>query len=121
MEIKMTDEQLRSLLVESLFEKISPEERKNMLTAALTALMEPQPSDDRYSTRKRPSRLQNATEDALMKVAVEVIAAEMVKDDVREQIRALTVQAIHKVFVTDQEATIRRMALALSDAISRSQ
>jgi hypothetical protein len=119
MNLNLSDEQLRDLVVEALFQKISPDERKQMITEALANLMKPQEGADRWAAKK-PSKLQEATDNALLRVAIEVIREELAKPEVRAQISGLVVDALAKTFGANREQSVDRISLAMAHALANS-
>lgn len=116
MQLSLTDQQLKDIVVEALFEKIDPDERKRMITTALQALMAP--TDGNYG-RKLPSRLQSAMEGALLKVAQGILDEEVSRPETQELVRSMAREAFEKV-ATDRPQIVQRMAAALSAALVRS-
>lgn len=115
MEIKLSDEQLRTLVTEALFEKLDPESVKKMVTDALGLLMVPE--KDNYGGIRRPGRLQSAVEDALLKVARDVCTNEMANAEVKEKLASMVKEAITRVTDTERDKTVEHMASQLSKAM----
>ena len=115
MEIKLTDDQLRSMVTELLFEKISEADRKEMISGALRELMKP--TEERYGVRG-PSRLNGAVQDALFRVACTVCGEEFAKEETRALIRGIVQEALAKT-LEDRERLVNRVSSAISSAMCR--
>lgn len=118
MEFKLSDEQLRDLVVDALFTKIDPETVKAMITDALKTLMKPQ-EGTAYNRTPSPSRLQEAMQGALLKIATEAAKAHFDKDEIKDQVTAMIHEATHRVIVVDREKTVESMADAFTKAFDK--
>jgi hypothetical protein len=115
MDLKLSDEQLRAIVADALFNQIDQTQIQKMVTGALVALMQPQKND--YGREVSPGRLQSAVEEALLKVAREVVGQEMAKGEVQAQISSLVTEAIERVMVKERERTVEHMASSFRSAL----
>lgn len=112
--LTLSETQLRELIVVAIFEKIDPAARERMMTAALTSLMEPRRGEYGKAIK---SQLQEAVDQALLKCAREVCTEEFGKTEMREKVTLLIREAQDRLFSTEREDTVRRLAVAMSNAL----
>jgi hypothetical protein len=115
MDLKLSDEQLYSMVAEALFSKLDQETVQKMVTEALAALMTPKKDD--YGRLKSPGRLQEAVEDALLRVARKVCEEEFAKTEVQEKVSAMVKEAINKTMVTERDRAVNAMASSFRSAL----
>lgn len=97
-DIKLNDEQLRTIIAKAVLDSLTPERREALISTAVKNLLD-KPISGRYDQK---SNLQTAFDDATREVARK-LATEMVSSDpiIKEKIKALFVDAWTK-FTNDE-------------------
>lgn len=115
MDLKISDEQLKSVVAGAVLTAISPDQRQALVEGAIVKLLEPQEPLDRYSSKKRPSRVEEAFIDAVAVVAREEVRRLMNEDDgVRAKVAAIVRDATDRAFTGEaREQLVNRMAGAI--------
>jgi len=112
--LNLSESQLRELICVAIFEKLDPKAREQMMVAALASLMEPRRGE--YG-KVLKSQLQEAVDQALLKVAREVCTQEFGKAEMREQIVVLIREAQARIFGNERDRTIEKLSVAMSNAL----
>lgn len=118
MDIKISDEQMQSIVSAAVLQAMGTEARDTVMKAAIEYLLTPK-SDDRYSYSKPKSPLQRAFENAIEVYAMGA-AREWLeeREDARQQIRDLYVAAYQKMVTDYQPDLIDRIAQQMARALS---
>lgn len=112
------NDNVRAVMVKVLYDSITAEQREKLLQDALASLMTPSPQDN-WLRDKKPSPLEKIFTDCAYDIARKIISEQMAKDDkVKSDIEKLYAEVLTRVFVTDREQTVTKMALALKQALS---
>ncbi|SRR5260221_7746311 len=117
MEMKLSDEQMHALVAEALFERIDPEQRKQLITGAIARLLEPEKDSYIHTGRKGPGQLQQAVDTALASMARDVIRQSFEQGETREKVEGLVREAIERVLTVGRDKTLDAMSEALQRAL----
>lgn len=115
MDLTLSDDQLRAIVVEALFSKLDQSAVKEMVTKALASLMQPQ--KDNYGRQTSPGQLQQAVETALVKLAQKVCEEEFAKEETRAKVSTLVQEAVEKTLVLERDSTVAAMTNAFRDSL----
>lgn len=115
MELKVGDEQLKSIVSEAIMRSIDEKQREALIQGALTALLT-ENQNGTWGNRSTP--IQDAFNGAVREVAV-ATAREMLQKDERiiDQIKGMVTEACQRVFVEQREKVIYRIAEGISSAM----
>jgi hypothetical protein len=112
------NDNVRAVMVKVLYDSITAEQREKLLQDALASLITPPPQEN-WHRGKQPSPLEKIFTDCAYDIARQIISEQMKKDDkVKSDIEKLYAEALAKVFVTDREQTVSKMASALTQALA---
>lgn len=116
MDLKLSDEMLRTIVAAAIWEQIEPADREKMVTEALKQLMVPQATP--YSGARAQSRLETVMETALMQIVRDILQEKLNEPVVRERIQTVVTEAFDRIFEKEvREKLLDRMATAFVDAI----
>lgn len=123
MDLKISDEQMKSVIAGAVLTAISPEQREALVMGALVKLLEPQEPLDRYTSKKRPSRVEEAFLDAVSVVAREEVKRLLSDDDgVRAKVAAVVREATDKAFTGDaRDKLVDRLTSAIALGLDRDE
>ena len=111
--IQFDDEQLRTMVAEYMFGKLTDESQTSIIAKALEHLLE-RP----YGRESNPTRMQEVFNDAVANV-LKTMAEEWLREpEMQEKLAGLLHEAAEKVFVTDRPQHVEKMAEAISKALT---
>ena len=113
--INMTDEQMQAIVAGVITAHLSGEERDRLISAAIASLLDPNKGGSLYN-RKPP--LAECFERAVYAYAETSCKAFIESHpEVQHQIDEVVAAGFKKALVSDREATINKVASAVSDAL----
>lgn len=121
MKLELNDEQMKSLVSEAIFLQLDEKKRDEVLRAAITHLISPSKSTDRFgSSVKGPSPLEESFQNAIGWVANQVCRDILEKDEnIQAQLKQLVADAVNKMMTTDREAYVDKIAQAIGSAMTK--
>lgn len=115
MEIKLEDQQLKSLIGEAIFQSMDDQKRDALIKEAIYYLVTPKSSN--YSG-KMSSPLEDAFKQALYGITRDILADQLKNDPtVSDAVHGLLAEAVQRVFITGREETLRRVEIGIIDAL----
>ena len=114
MDLKISPEDLNKVISAAILSMLTPEKREEMITLALQGLLDPQPSTGYGSARQ--SKLQEAFNDAAVRVARDVFITELQKPEHKARLGAVVTKALDKALLDD--GLPDRLASVVADALS---
>ena len=118
MDLRIPDDQMRQLVTSAILQSLTPEHREKLLSGAIQSLIS-LPQEGRYG-EKLPSTLTAIFAEQAKEVAKGMVK-ELIEQDgpTREKIRALLLDALERVFVTNHDKVAKEMAEAVEKAVCR--
>lgn len=115
MNIQLDPETLKSIVAEAIMASLDDKKREALISGAISHLLTP--NTERYGSQKSP--LDDAFRYAVQQVA-QKIATEMIANDevVKTKIRTLLNEAMLRVMETNREATINKLANAITEGMA---
>jgi len=111
-------EAMKAAVVKVIFDSISEEERKKMIEDSIQSLLTVKKKDP-YGRDSGDSPLSEMFANGVFTVAQQVIREKMQNDpELRKKIETLYSEAFTRIFETEREATITRMAQNISNALA---
>jgi len=112
------NDNVKAVMVKVLYESITTEQREKLLQDALASLMIPSKREN-WQHSEQPSPLVKIFTECAYDIARKIISEQMMKDDkVKSGIEKLYAEALARVFDTDREQTVSRMAASLTQALA---
>lgn len=114
MNLTLDPELVKTVVAEAILKSLDEQKREVLIKAALTNLLAP--SDGRYGS---PDNITSAFNYAVRDVA-QKIASEMLLSDesVKEKIRGLINEATTRLFETNREQTVTKLADAIAQGLA---
>lgn len=108
MELKLSDDQLKSLVSEAILNAINQEQRAILIKEAIQHLLQPKDGSGYHGQRMSP--LQDSFNIAVQRVAHDICRDALENNaDIKEQIRALVAESFRKALVDERSSTVERV------------
>lgn len=121
MDIKLTDDQaLKSVISEALLRAVDENTRETLIKAAIEKLLTPEDVGYGHNAKKR-SAVQRAFDYAVEEYARNYATQLLNSDEtLQSKIKAVLADAAEFAFVENKEATVKRVAAAISEGLWKS-
>jgi len=121
MDLRIPEEQMKQLVTTAIMQSLTQEHRDKLMEGAIGSLLT-SPQKEQYSGRDIPgsSQLTKIFAEQTQFVAREIIRTMLDADDaLKAKIRALLVEVLERVFVTNREKVVGGMAAALEKVVCK--
>jgi len=115
--LNIDDNQMQTLVAAAALQVITPESRDKLIGDAILNLLTP-PTKDRYSQQQPKSVMQEAFERAVQLTANEVIRDHLESTGVKEQIKAVIVDATVMALETKRDELVANLASGIAYAFT---
>ncbi len=123
MTMQITDAQLQTIVAKAIFENIPAEKREEMLTKAITSLLQVEERGGYNAGYRRTSHLERVFQAELEGVARTIVAEYVQRPDVRKRIEGVAIAALDKAFAEpsgsgDGRALVDKLAQGIAHAFT---